>query len=724
MIAKLPFVRHAILLAGIFSAAGSATSFASTLTLNGSNAITFAPFTLVPVATPVFSPAAGVYSHSQSVTITSATSGASIVYTTDGSIPTVSGGTITHGALYSGPITVGDTTLSAIAFANGYSNSAVAIGGYSLQTAVILPATTQAAAPTFSLAPGTYSSVQSTTISSTTSGATIIYTTDGSTPTENNGTPTGTGTTLSNGASVSVSSTMILKAIAHATGDTDSTVASAIYTITSWPRAIVNVIHDFDGGSPSPIGGLIQASDGNFYGTAAGSNSSNSAVFKLTSANAYTPFNLVPPNGFEPTAALVQGTDGNFYGTTFSGGGSSDGTIFKMTSISSVTPLVFFSGANGSNPASALVQGTDGNFYGTTSLGGGSQVGTVFRVTPTGTLASLVSFNRTNGAAPVGSLLQYTDGNFYGTTSLGGSSASGSNPGDGTIFKMTPAGFLTTLVSFNGLNGANPLAGLIKGSDGFFYGTTGEDGSINDGTVFTMTPGGSLTTLATFTGGNGDQPSASLVQGTDGNFYGVTEQGGSGFGTIFRTPASGGLTTLASFDNANGNDPSGSLIQALDGNFYGTASGGGVSNDGVIFQLIVPANVTAATAPSFSLAAGTYTGTQTMTITTTTSGASIVYTTNGTLPSERGGLITNGTLYSGSVSISATATLEALAFKSGMFDSAVTSSTYTISSTPASTTPAASGGGGGGGAPSYLFLGFLAFAGVLRWKLRKAQELI
>jgi len=688
------------------------------------------------VATPSFSPAGGAYTGAKSVTITSATSGATIAYTTDGSLPAVSAGTVTHGTVYSKAISISDTTtLSAMAFENGYADSAVAIDGYTLApaaaTAILRPdvITGSVQPPIFSLAPGAYSSAQSVTISTTTIGATIIYTTDGSTPAEVSGTPTNTGTTLANGGTVSINATMILKAIAYSSPSGFSTMTSGIYTITSWPRAIVNVIHDFDGGWPNPIGGLIQDSNGNFYGTAAGNNSSNSAVFELTSAYLFFPQPLNIPNGFEPTAALMLGSDGNIYGTTFYGGstfngigGSGDGTVFKMTS-NSLTTLASFTGANGSNPAGALVQGSDGNFYGTTALGGTNRIGTVFSVTPTGTLTSLVSFTGTNGAAPVGSLLLYTDGYFYGTTSYGGSSlVTGSNAGYGTVFKMTPSGSLTTLVSFTGLNGAHPLAGLVKGSDGFFYGTTGEDGSINAGTVFEMTPGGSLTTLATFTGANGDQPSAGLVQGTDGYFYGVTEEGGAGGGTIFRTPATGGLTSLASFDIANGFDPSGNLIQGSDGNFYGTANAGGTLNFGTIFQLIVPPGISGATAPAFSLITGTYTSAQTVTITTATSGASIVYTTDGSFPSELGGSITHGTLYSGPIPIGATTTLKALAFKSGMFDSAAASGAYTIN-IPTSTPPAASGSGGGG-APSCWFLGFLAFAGILRWKLRKARARI
>jgi hypothetical protein len=120
--------------------------------------------------------------------------------------------------------------------------------------------------------------------------------------------------------------------------------------------------------------------------------------------------------------------------------------------------------------------------------------------------------------------------------------------------------------------------------------------------------------------------------------------------------------------------------------------------------------------PNFSPAAGLYASAQSVTITSATSGASIAYTTDGSTPTESGGLATNGTLYSGPISIVGT-TFKAIAFESGL-DSSVASAIYTIN-IPAPT-PAASGGGG---APSYWFLGFLVFAGILRWKLRKISTL-
>ena len=122
-------------------------------------------------------------------------------------------------------------------------------------------------------------------------------------------------------------------------------------------------------------------------------------------------------------------------------------------------------------------------------------------MTPTGMLTTLVSFDGTNGADPEACLVQGNDGNYYGTTVLGGDSY------NGTVFMVTPSGTLTNLISFNGFNGSNPDAGLMLGSDGNLYGTTGSAGPgggfYSYGTVFMITPSGTLTTLHNFTGDDG-----------------------------------------------------------------------------------------------------------------------------------------------------------------------------------------------------------------------------
>ena len=377
-----------------------------------------------------------------------------------------------------------------------------------------------------------------------------------------------------------------------------------------------------------PIAGLVEGSDGNFYGTTFGGGTNDwGTVFKMTPGGVLT--TLVEFNGINgrfPYAGLVEGSDGNFYGTTFVGGGVSGpgfeigyGTVFKMTPAGVLTTLVEFSGNGVSNkgalPEAGLIQGSDGNFYGTTSRGGANDLGTVFKMTAGGVLMTLVEFTgdelTNKGALPSSALAQDTDGNFYGTTASGGIGYFAGNPnsGNGTVFKMTPAGVLTTLVEFTGNGASNkggdPYAALVQGSDGSFYGTTVGGGASNRGTVFKMTPAGALTTLVEFTGNgasNKGRSPAALVQRSDGNFYATTEYGGpNDFGTVFKVTPAGSLTTLLEFTDPFGGGsskghPRGALLQGSDGNLYGTTSGGGGSVYRLIFPgppLIAPVNAVA-----------------------------------------------------------------------------------------------------------------------------------
>ena len=343
------------------------------------------------------------------------------------------------------------------------------------------------------------------------------------------------------------------------------------------------VLHAFaESDGQDPLAGLVQGSDGNFYGTTdAGGTGGNGTVFKITPAGALTTLHSFSgSDGRNPPATLVQGTDGNFYGTTNQGGAMGAGTVFKITPAGALTTLYPFAGSDGSHPYAGLVQGTDGNFYGTTNQGGTGDYGTVFKITPAGTLTTLYSFPGSDGGYPQDTLVQGSDGNFYGTAKQGGTG------NYGTVFKITPSGTLTTLHSFAGSDGQNPLAGLVQGSDGNFYGTTNQGGTGDYGTVFKITPAGTLTTLYSFSGSDGEWPSAALVQGTDGNFYGTTGQGGaSGDGTVFKITLGGTLTTLYSFAGNDGKDPYAALVQGSDGNFYGTTAYGGPLGGGVVFRL-------------------------------------------------------------------------------------------------------------------------------------------
>ncbi len=180
-----------------------------------------------------------------------------------------------------------------------------------------------------------------------------------------------------------------------------------------------------------PTDGLIQANDGTFYGTTSYGGTYQGCygqgcgtVFQITPAGALTTVHLFVCNEGGGPSGLVQASDGNFYGTTaYCGGAYGYGTVFKMTPTGTLTLLHSFNGSDGDS-GNGLVQASDGNFYGTTYSGGAycEPCGTVFRITPSGSLTVLHSFNGTDGASPSSALIQASDGNFYGTTYAGGAS--------------------------------------------------------------------------------------------------------------------------------------------------------------------------------------------------------------------------------------------------------------------------------------------------------------
>jgi uncharacterized repeat protein (TIGR03803 family) len=381
-------------------------------------------------------------------------------------------------------------------------------------------------------------------------------------------------------------------------------------TVIASPAQILTTLHSFDGADgEAPYGGLVQASNGNFYGTTSfrGGNGWGT-VFKITPSGTLTTlYNFCAQSGCTdgaaPWAGLVQASDGDFYGTTFEGGVDGYGTVFKITLSGTLTTLHSFDGADGASPGFArLLQAGDGNFYGTTERGGANNdcyygCGTIFKITSSGTLTTLYNFcsqlRCADGAIPDAGLVQASDGNFYGTTEIGGAN------GSGTVFKITPGGMLITLYSFCSRfgcpDGEGPEAGLVQASNGDFYGTTFYGGAHFEGTVFKITPSGTLTTLYSFcsqTGCvDGSYPAAGLVQTSDGNLYDTTTQGGANnSGTVFKVIPSGIVTTFYSFCSQNGCadgvNPIGELVQASDGNLYGVTVGGGANGDGTVFRLV------------------------------------------------------------------------------------------------------------------------------------------
>lgn len=325
-------------------------------------------------------------------------------------------------------------------------------------------------------------------------------------------------------------------------------------------------------------------------------------------------------DGGIPYAGLEMDRAGNLYGTTYEGGSSGRGTVFKMVHKNGgwlFTPLYNFAGgSDGSGPQARVIVGPNGTLYGTTGGGGGTGCGgggcgTVFNVRPashaTGSILGhwsetvLHSFaGGMDGEVPIlGDLVFDQAGNIYGATYYGGGTTGCNGVGCGTVFKLTlSSGVWTesTLYSFTGGNGGSSPIGVILDGAGNLYGTASGGGTYDCGTVFQLTPNGSGWTenvLYAFNPsiGDGCNPLAGLIFDGSGNLYGTNYTGGyQGGGTAFElTPdGQGGWTeTVLNALTAGVGDGGleGALTLDADGNLYGTTYGGGLGL-GAAFELI------------------------------------------------------------------------------------------------------------------------------------------
>lgn len=208
-------------------------------------------------------------------------------------------------------------------------------------------------------------------------------------------------------------------------------------------------------------------------------------------------------------------------------------------------------------------------------------------------LTTLVTFNGPNGAIPFAGLISDADGNMYGTTNGGGLGAINQV---GTVYKLSAGTHtLTTLHSFDGEDGKGAAGGLAMDANGNLYGTT-RTGFYNNGEVFQIAHGtNAMNVLVDFIGSNGHTPYASLTTGPDGNIYGTTTQGGAnhwftslGDGTVFKVDANThALTTLYSFgtDGNDGSRPYGGVAFDGNGNIYGTTTYGGADFRGIVWEI-------------------------------------------------------------------------------------------------------------------------------------------
>jgi len=548
-------------------------------------------------ATPAFSLTAGTYTGTQTVTISDSTSGSTIYYTTNGATPT------TSSTKYTGAITVSATeTLKALATATGDTNSAVATAAYTIVTPT----------PTFSPVAGSYGSSQTVTIIDANSAATIYYTTNGATPT--------TSSTKYTGA-ITVSATETLKALATATGDTNSTVATAVYTLVT----------------PTPTFSLA---GGSYFGsqTITISDSNSAATIYYTT------------NGTTPTTSSTKYT-----------------SAITVSSSETLEALAVITGYT--NSAVATVTYTITTTPGTLSI----------YLSPPGSQSTTVAGAVTETFDALATGIHTSA--YVSTAGIGTYTGSSTQP----FAIMAPDEFGGATDSTSSSSTNYFAVGTESGSENPVSLTLAEPVSYFG---FWWSAGDQYNRVALYSGSAlyGTFSTADLLSflnNGSGTIQAVN-------GTAYETSGYFGNPNITSGTN-DASEPFAYVSFAITGAtitqivFYNESTSTGFESDNhsVIFTgntVTIPTTFV----PVESLTLGSQVATPTLVATGTpltvaisssTPGASINYTTNGTIPTS-----TTGTPYTGPISVSQTETINAIAFESGMTTSTVASAAYTIPS--------------------------------------------
>jgi uncharacterized repeat protein (TIGR03803 family) len=359
----------------------------------------------------------------------------------------------------------------------------------------------------------------------------------------------------------------------------------AVYRVN--PNGSIGIVHAFSGTADGavPYGGIIEGSDHKFYGTTSWGGASNlGTVFRMNAWGVTTILHSFDgADGQGPRATLLQASDSRLFGST-AGSSSYAPTLFAVSTAGEFTNLHSF--AFGSEP-SRLLEGGDGNLYGEDAAGGDNAKGMVFRTTTAGELAVLHSFVGSDGAVPVSGLVTDDGQQFYGVTRFGGTA------GAGSVFRIDPGGGLESLHSFsNAREPAGLSTYLLRGPDGDFYGTSDAGGEFGQGSIFKVTPYGEVTTVHSFSGAEGSSPFSALVEAQDGKFYGTAANGGSsGNGTVFVINGSGEFNTIHHFGGSDGANPAAALLFDGGETFYGTTAGGGANGTGTVFAMDSAGNI-------------------------------------------------------------------------------------------------------------------------------------
>ena len=399
-------------------------------------------------------------------------------------------------------------------------------------------------------------------------------------------------------------------------GETSKSGAAAIYKMTT--AGSVSTMHalSIDGEGSSPVS-LTLGSDGKMYGAAENWGPHNrGTVFTIAGDGTFSvlnSFDFTGPDGYDPFGSLVQANDGNFYGTTWAGGAHDKGTVYRLSQAGVITTIHSFDGTDGVRPGAGLTIAADGFLYGTT-IGGGTvgDFGTIFKISTGGAFTSLHSFNGVDGSEPATEMVQARDGNFYGSTA-----------GDGTLFKATPQGVVTRLHLFGNVN-YYPGPTLSLGSDGIIYGAYSPGDTGTAGVAYKIDPVSGYNSLYTFTSNEPGAFPLNLILGVDGYLYGSGQgyvfkmpasgdvisdyfEGPSPNSPIFQAtddniyyrsgyPSSFSVTALqpsTSYQVHIANLPAGdegvqSFMEGRDRSLYAVTFHGGVDNCGSVVKVVPP----------------------------------------------------------------------------------------------------------------------------------------
>jgi len=361
-------------------------------------------------------------------------------------------------------------------------------------------------------------------------------------------------------------------------------------------------IYDFQGGATDvcyPIGTIVQGRDGYIYGTSenlkygggdgCGGASGLGGVFKITPDGAESLFASVPAGFTHCGGGLMLASDGNFYGTCLTGNPATGfGSIFKVTPEGVWSDFYDFTNANGdAYPNFPPIQGVDGNLYGLTGSGSFGSAGTIYKITLTGVYSNLHTFSGGDAYPYYGNLMQASNGNFYGPIA-----SCPSGGGFGCIFEITPKGVYKDLYTFTGTPARSPYSTLIQGSTGLLYGITDSGGSNGQGIIYSLTTSGKLKVVYNING-SVDGNLTSILQATDGNFYGAANTGlDENAGALYELTAKKSVMSVFSLPGGGGDgyQPN-PLLQHTNGTLYGTTQScaDGCPDYGTFFSLAIDA---------------------------------------------------------------------------------------------------------------------------------------